>query len=72
MTSAISTNAYDLLQGIDLKKEMEKRLENMEEQFRKEKEERKKEYEKERQVSLIMHLFPNSDINFVRVFSLKC
>ncbi|XP_037088935.1 kinesin-like protein unc-104 [Pollicipes pollicipes] len=36
-------------QGIDLKKEMEKRLENMEEQFRKEKEERKKEYEKERQ-----------------------
>ncbi|XP_043239569.1 kinesin-like protein unc-104 isoform X3 [Amphibalanus amphitrite] len=36
-------------QGIDLKKEMEKRLENMEEQFKKEKEERKKEYEKERQ-----------------------
>ena len=36
--------------GIDLKKEMAKRLEAMEEQFKKEKEESKLQFEKERKV----------------------
>ena len=50
MYASLLTSTFISFEGIDLKKEMEKRLENMEEQFKKEKEERKKEYEKERQV----------------------
>lgn len=43
-----------LFSGIDLKKEMEKRLEAMEEQFKKEKEESKLQFEKERKVSSVL------------------